>query len=108
MEGWYSSGLETLLLNAIAFAVVAISVGRIMFYETSERDFRSVLSRSKMASSTSARPTIFDPPLFRPPIPQEMRLMLDVADGFKARVRMKLPPGLKTDSKKKYPMLVYT
>ncbi|XP_043206770.1 venom dipeptidyl peptidase 4-like isoform X1 [Amphibalanus amphitrite] len=41
-------------------------------------------------------------------LPQEMRLMLDVADGFKARVRMKLPPGLKEDSSRKYPMLVYT
>ena len=37
-----------------------------------------------------------------------MRLTLDVADGFKARVRMKLPPGLKENSGKKYPMLVYT
>ncbi|XP_037068071.1 venom dipeptidyl peptidase 4-like [Pollicipes pollicipes] len=41
-------------------------------------------------------------------LPQEMRLTLDVADGFKARVRMKLPPGLVENSAKKYPMLVYT
>jgi len=41
-------------------------------------------------------------------LPQEMRLTLDVADGFKARVRMKLPPGLNENSAKKYPMLIYT